>query len=46
MNASDHKWEKIDSLTTRMKVPGGWIYRSLTSTSSHDAGVALVFVPE
>ena len=46
MKASDHKWELIDNLTSRMKVPGGWIYRSITSRLTSDAGVALVFVPE
>lgn len=46
MKASDHKWEQIDKFTDRMKVPGGWIYRYISSRFSTDAGVAMVFVPE
>jgi hypothetical protein len=49
------KWEDICSPQTgdyleRIKVPGGWLYRTVyvwdTTTSNTSAAVAMVFVPD
>lgn len=39
----------VKTLTERMPVPGGWIYRAMTATTGNEGGksvsVALTFVP-
>lgn len=43
------KWEEIDKLTHRLKVPGGWLVRSIYSVSyAYGAGCSVhtVFVEE
>jgi len=56
-NSKEWEWECLDDITSdetwRMKVPGGWILKSITSSanqceaSSDTASpVALVFIPE
>lgn len=48
----DGKWTPIDKLTSRMRVPGGWIVRSAQFVRHSDPAwtemkaVALVFVPD
>ena len=37
-----HKWEKVDSETFSMRVPGGWLYLHENS----EGQTAMVFVPE
>ncbi len=43
-----HKWEEIDRTTDRMRVEGGWIYRSCLYDPRFDSYkyVAMVFVPD
>ena len=46
-----HKWEILDQFTSRMRVPGGWIYqvfaRSRTTLATADGlAVGLCFVPD
>lgn len=38
-------WEEIDVCTARMKVPGGWIVRSVL-TRSTGVSVHQIFVPD
>lgn len=38
-------WEYIDDTTDRMKVPGGWLYRTVLE-GHHEVAVAMVFVSE
>lgn len=33
-------------LTTKMKVPGGWIYRTVHVRFDSPAAIAMVFVPD
>jgi hypothetical protein len=47
-----HVWETVNddpkdpSETERMKVPGGWLYRSVTwGPDGNDPAIALAFVP-
>lgn len=37
----NHKWEDAAYDTMRLRVPGGWLYRS----GAYPASVAMVFVP-
>lgn len=37
------KWEKVAEGTSRLRVPGGWLYLFNVYTSG---GVALAFVPD
>lgn len=48
------KWEKVDALTSRMSVPGGWLVRSLAKSSwssphgsvSTSISISTCFVPD
>ncbi|SCW77149.1 hypothetical protein SAMN02927900_04775 [Rhizobium mongolense subsp. loessense] len=39
------RWETVNDTTSRLKVPGGWIYK-IKSHSYSDPEIACVFVPE
>jgi hypothetical protein len=40
------EWEDLCANTDRLKVPGGWLYRTVVMDEVQDAiGVAMVFVP-
>jgi hypothetical protein len=37
----NHAWERVTDNTTRLRVPGGWLYRTYATTG----GYAMAFVP-
>lgn len=39
-------WERIDTTTERMPVPGGWIVRSIVTNSLNAIAVHQVFVAD
>jgi hypothetical protein len=45
----NHKWEDVyggpDSRTTRLRVPGGWLYSVHTNTENDDELLTTTFVP-
>ena len=43
MTESESEWERVDIMTNRLKVPGGWIYAIVACEGEYDGGV--VFVP-
>lgn len=42
-------WDKVqenaEDITEKLKVPGGWLYRTRATNASADRAMALVFVP-
>jgi hypothetical protein len=40
------KWEKIDSVTSRLIVPNGWIVRTLIDSSQAPPAVHQIFVQD
>lgn len=40
------KWEQIDKATDRLKVPGGWIVRSISSRYSDHSSIHQVFIQD
>lgn len=47
MGDTETKWEQIDPETTRIRVPGGWIYSLVSGVyNNYPGGFAAVFVPD
>ena len=50
LNSENHKLDRPATVTDRMKVPGGWLYRTLVkalkSQNGYGREVAMCFVPD
>lgn len=41
-----NRWETVNDTTSRLKVPGGWLYRVFDHPYSGEKEMGCVFVPE